>query len=60
MTQAGLAARLGHTPSFVTKAERGDRRLDVVPLRTVLSHLGTTRPAFVARLEERLAAGRPT
>lgn len=60
LTQAALAARLGRTQSFVTKAERGDRRLDVVQLRTVLAALGTTLPAFVGRLEERLAAARPT
>jgi len=33
LTQAEVAKRLGRTQSFVTKAERGERRLDVVELR---------------------------
>lgn len=30
LTQAGLAARLGKPQSFVSKYERGERRLDVI------------------------------
>ena len=30
LTQAGLAERIGRTQSFVSKYERGERRLDVV------------------------------
>ena len=33
LTQVEVAKRLGRTQSFVTKAERGERRLDVVELR---------------------------
>lgn len=33
LTQVEVARRLGRTQSFVTKAERGERRLDVVELR---------------------------
>lgn len=56
LTQTELAERLGQSQSFVTKMETGDRRLDVVQLRTVCLTLGTTLPALVARLEERLSA----
>jgi transcriptional regulator with XRE-family HTH domain len=64
LTQAQLAQRLGQSQSFVSKAEVGERRLDVIQLRTICRALGTTLPAFVARLEEQLSAGaargRPT
>lgn len=35
LTQVEVAARLGRTQSFVTKAERGERRIDVVELRAL-------------------------
>ena len=35
LTQVEVAQRLGKTQSFVTKAERGERRLDVVELRAI-------------------------
>lgn len=35
LTQVEVARRLGRTQSFVTKAERGERRLDVVELRAL-------------------------
>jgi hypothetical protein len=35
--------------------EIGQRRLDVIQLRTICRVLGTTLPDFVTRLEERLA-----
>jgi transcriptional regulator with XRE-family HTH domain len=56
LTQVQLAARLGVTQSFVSKVEVGERRLDVVQLRTLCITLGTTLPEFVVRLEGRLAA----
>ena len=51
LTQVDLAKRLGQTQSFVSKFERGDRRLDIIQLRTILSHLGVTLAEFVQRLE---------
>ena len=55
LSQVQLAERLGQSQSFVSKAEKGDRRLDVIQLRTICQALGATLPEFVARLEERLA-----
>lgn len=54
LTQVDLAKRLGQTQSFVSKFERGDRRLDIIQLRTILSHLGVTLAEFVLRLETEL------
>jgi transcriptional regulator with XRE-family HTH domain len=57
LTQVQLAERLGQSQSFVSKAEVGERRLDVIQLRTICEAMGTTLTAFVAKLEERLARG---
>jgi transcriptional regulator with XRE-family HTH domain len=58
VTQIELAEKLGTTQSFVTKCERGDRRLDLVQVRTICHALGTTLPEFVRQWEERLPASR--
>lgn len=55
VTQVGLAAALARTQSFVSKIERGETRLDVIQLRSVLAALGTTLPAFARRLERDLS-----
>lgn len=39
LTQADLAKRLGKPQSFVSKYERGERRLDVIELLTVCKSL---------------------
>ena len=54
VTQVELAERLGQTQSFVSKIERGDRRLDIVQIRTILREFGVSLPQFVAQLEEAL------
>lgn len=56
VTQAQLAERIEETQSQVSKLERGEVRLDVIELRTILLALGTTLPVFVERLEARLAS----
>lgn len=55
MTQVQLAERLGQTQSFVSKIERGERRLDVLQLRSILAEFGVSLPQFVERLEAALA-----
>ena len=55
LTQIRLAERLGHTQSFVSKCERGERRLDVVELRVFCIALGIELRTFLARLEQELA-----
>lgn len=51
ITQATLASRLGVTQSFVSKCERGERRLDVVELRAWCRALGISLRAFVVRFD---------
>jgi transcriptional regulator with XRE-family HTH domain len=58
LTQTDLAQALGQSQSFVSKMEVGERRLDVIQLRTVCQALGTTLGAFVTQLEERLGPQR--
>lgn len=55
LTQVQLAARLGQSQSFISKVEKGDRRLDLIQLRTICRALGITLPGFVVQLEGRLA-----
>jgi ribosome-binding protein aMBF1 (putative translation factor) len=54
ITQVDLAKLLGQTQSFVSKIERGDRRLDIIQLRTILQHFNLTLSDFVAKLEKQL------
>ena len=51
LRQVDLAAKLGQPQSFVSKYERGERRLDVIELEQVCACCGTTLAAFVARLD---------
>ena len=54
LTQMGLARRLGETQSFVSKCERGERRIDVVELRHFCKALGVSLTEFVRRLDREM------
>ena len=54
LTQEDVAQRLGKTQSFVSKCERGERRLDIVDVREFCRAIGTTLPEFVANFEKAL------
>lgn len=56
ITQVQLAKKLKQSQSFVTKMERGDRRIDIVQLRTICRILGTSLLEFVNRLEKELSS----
>lgn len=51
LTQQQVATKLGETQSFVSKCERGERRLDVVELRSWCAVLGISFHGFVKRLD---------
>lgn len=51
LTQQAIAAKLNATQSFVSKCERGERRLDVVELRTWCAALGLDMLDFVTCFE---------
>jgi transcriptional regulator with XRE-family HTH domain len=54
VTQEQLADALGEHQTFISKVERGVRRLDVVELRRWLQALGIRLADFSARLDDRL------
>lgn len=62
VTQVALAEELGETQSFISKCERGERRLDLVQLlgfcRVLKVPLGTFVETFLARLKAQPASGR--
>ncbi len=58
LTQVDLAEKLGQSQSFVSKCERGERRLDLIQLRTICHVLGISLVDFVKGLERELGGGR--
>ncbi|MBK6750296.1 MAG: helix-turn-helix transcriptional regulator [Acidobacteria bacterium] len=51
LTQMDLAERLGQTQSFVSKVERGERRVDVVELRAFCKSIGVPLAKFISIVE---------
>lgn len=52
VTQEEMATRLNATQSFVSKCERGERRLDVVELHHWCGALGKSFPSFLKKFDE--------
>lgn len=50
LTQSELAVRLGKPQSYVSKAERGERRVDVVEFLDVADALGLRASDLILRL----------
>jgi len=54
LTQEDLAKRLHETQSFVSKCERGERRIDVVELRAFCRAIGISFSDFARRLDREM------
>lgn len=54
LTQEQLAERLGQTQSFISKCERGERRLDVVEIRRICQVMRLSFPEFIETFENAL------
>jgi transcriptional regulator with XRE-family HTH domain len=54
LTQVELARRLGETQSFVSKVERGERRIDVVELRAFCKAIGVSFSGFAQALDRNI------
>lgn len=52
LTQVQLAKRLNETQTFVSKCERGERRIDVIELANFCKAFGVSLRQFVAALEK--------
>ena len=52
LTQAELAKKLSRPQSFVSKYERGERRLDVVEFLEVARALGMNAVKFIKNLDD--------
>jgi hypothetical protein len=50
--------RLGETQTFVSKCERGERRIDVMELRMFCQAFGFSLKEFVSLLEKAIAKRR--
>jgi transcriptional regulator with XRE-family HTH domain len=57
VNQAELGKRLGETQSFISKVERGERRLDFVELDTFCAALGISLVDFARRFVRAAGAG---
>ena len=56
LTQSDAAERMGATQSFVSKCERGERRLDVIELRDWCRSIGASFAEFSKDLDRTLVA----
>jgi len=56
VTQVELAERLKETQSYVSKCERGERRLDLVQVRAFCAALKIPLVEFVGDFERRLGS----
>lgn len=56
LTQVQMAEIIGQTQSFVSKCERGERRIDIVELRVFYKAMGIPIAKFVEKLEEAIEA----
>jgi len=51
LSQVQLARKIGETQTFISKCERGERRIDVIELRTFCRAFGVTLKQFVSAVE---------
>jgi transcriptional regulator with XRE-family HTH domain len=54
VTQVELADTLGETQTFVSKCERGERRIDLLELRRFCMAIGEPFARFAKRLDQEL------
>lgn len=57
LSQEALGERLGEPQSFISKCERGERRLDVVDLQRFCSAMGVPLAQFCGKFERALEKG---
>ena len=55
VTQSDLAGALQEKQSFISKCERGERRLDIIELHNFCNAIGLSLTVFTKELEKRLS-----
>jgi len=55
VTQSDLADALQEKQSFISKCERGERRLDIIELHNFCNAIGLSLTVFTKELEKRLS-----
>ncbi len=55
LTQVELASKLEETQTFVSKCERGERRLDIIEVRNWCGALGITLDELIRSLESAIS-----
>ena len=58
ITQEELAKKLGVTQTYISKIERGDRRIDVIELMEYCKATGISLSILIQKIESRLYAER--
>jgi len=53
--QSDLAELIGEPQSFISKIESGERRIDLIELRTICLALGSTLEEFIIEFENSLS-----
>jgi len=59
LTQVGLADKLSRPQSYVSKFERGERRLDVIEFFEVADAIGVDPFAFLRAVYESMSPAKP-
>ncbi len=58
LTQADLAKRIKQTQTYVSKSERGERRVDLIEMRLICNALKLDFGSFIGKLDVALKAPR--
>jgi transcriptional regulator with XRE-family HTH domain len=58
LTQIDLAGKIGESQSFVSKCERGERRIDLIELRAFCDAFGVTLREFISQFEKMIGKQR--